>query len=222
MFYLTRFRSQRLDGYRLLLEAAGVGFALTVVARILVVSLRRWPPVKEAWLTAAPNIEFLGTATVAALLGLTVPYGVNWLLDATGWLPLKQARYRAILRNGNQLLRLLHTASAEERLIAVTLDNLKVYVGLIAEAPNLEPHNTHVTIIPFLSGYRVRETLELRLVTDYLAVYDERKLDPQNFGIALPIASIRMAGFFDQDLYAAFPVEPPSHAPPPASPAAGS
>jgi hypothetical protein len=209
VFYYTRFRSQRLDGYRLLVESALIGVLLVFLSRIFVVSLNHCCLiVRSIWFTVSPrNIAFLGTATVSLLLGLMIAYPLNFILDATGLLTLVDAQTKAIERHGNDLLRLLHAASSEEKTVSISLDNGKFYIGLIAAAPNLAPHDTYLAITPFYSGYRNRETLTLVFTVNYLDVYERHGLDPENFRVVLPMANVRIASLFDQSAYPAFVVE---------------
>ena len=144
---------------------------------------------------------------MAALLGFVLPYFFNFALDKSGFLTKQEANYKSIMRHGNHLLRLLHSASAQEKPVSVTLDNNKVYIGLVAGAPNLEPHDAHLSVTPFFSGYRVRDTLDLRLNVDYLKVYEEHDLHPEDFRVVVPISNIRMASLFDHSVYPAFLVE---------------
>jgi hypothetical protein len=206
--YYTRFRSQRLDGYRLLVESAFAGVLLTCVARLLVIFANRFPSMQAIWSGVAPNIPFLGTAAVSLLLSFVTPYIFNIVLDKTGVMSRLDAQTSAIERYGNHLLRLFHAASMQEKPVSVALDNGKVYIGLVAAAPNLEPHDTFLAITPFYSGYRDRETLRLMLTVDYLSVYDKQDLNPEDFRVVVPVSSIRMASFFDQTVYPAFVLEP--------------
>jgi hypothetical protein len=205
--YYTRFRSQRLDGYRLLMESAFAGLLLTLAARVVVLFAQRWPLIQSEWSDLAPGIPFLGTTAARLLLGIAAPYVLNVFLDKTGIMSRLDAQTRAIERYGNHLLRLFHSASLQEKTVSVALDNGKVYIGLVAAAPNLEPHDTFLAITPFYSGYRDRATLRLVLTVDYLNVYDQHGLYAEDFRVVVPVASIRMASFFDQAAYPAFIVE---------------
>src|SRR5215469_5235262 len=80
----TRFRSQRLDGYRLLMESAFVGVLLSFVARLLVMLANLWPAATSIWYNVAPGIPFLGTTAVSLLVGFVAPYALNTILDKTG------------------------------------------------------------------------------------------------------------------------------------------
>lgn len=92
-------------------------------------------------------------------------------------------------------------------MVAITLDSRKVYIGTVAAAPNLETHDTFLSITPFFSGYRDKNHLGLVLTVDYLSVYERQHLDPEDFNVTVPVASVRMASFFDQTIYPAFNVE---------------
>jgi hypothetical protein len=133
--YYTRFRSQRLDGYRLLMESAFAGLLLTLVARVVVLFAHRWPLLQSVWSDIAPSLPFLGTAAASLLLGIVAPYVLNVFLDKTGVMSRLDAPTRAIERYGNHLLRLFHAASLQEKTVSVALDNGKVYIGLVAAAP---------------------------------------------------------------------------------------
>ena len=101
-FYFTRFRSQRLDGYRLLVESAIAGILLTFIARPMVFAVNLSPSLRSTWDSLAPlDIPYFGTACVAALMGFTVPYALNFTLERTGLLPRLEAQQRAIQRYGN-------------------------------------------------------------------------------------------------------------------------
>ncbi len=206
-FYYTRFRSQRLDGYRLLLESALVGVIFAAFGWIVVRVVALAPCAVMFWENIAPRIPYLGTALVALAIGLIAPVALNFALARAGLLTRGDAQRKAIDRHGNHILRFLHAASTQERPVAITLDNRKVYIGTVAAAPNLESHDTFFSITPFFSGYRDKDDMALNLTVDYLRVYEAEHLDPEDFNITIPLSSVRMANFFDQSVYPAFLVE---------------
>lgn len=207
-FSYTRMRSQALDGYRLLLESAIAGLWFGIAARLIAFLLSRFlPGLERTWLEIAPHYDYLGTAIIAAALGVLSARPLNWFLESTGILRVEAARRRAVEQAGSRIHILLQTASNEERPVAFTLDNRKVYIGLVTGAPGLRPTDTSLTIIPFLSGYRETETMNLVFTVDYLRVYEEQQLDPREFQLAVPVSAIKTVGFFDPAVYAAFNVE---------------
>ncbi len=165
------------------------------------------------WDGATPQVPYLGTACLGLLFGIVSPYALNAILGLMPRLAAQEARKTAIDRHGNDLLRLLHRANHEERLVSVTLDSRKVYIGALGSAPDLEPHETFFSMVPFFSGYRDASTLELVLTISYLDLAGNANVRLSEFWVVLPIASIRSASFFDQDAYPKFTVrldDPPA------------
>ncbi len=192
----------------MLVESALAGVLLVFVSRFVVMIANLSSHLRSAWFAVAPpDIPFLGTASVSLILGFVAPYSLNFILSKTSRMTVLDAKTVAIERHGNDLLRLLHTASLEEKTVSLSLDNGKVYIGLVAAAPNLAPHDTYLEITPFYSGYRDKETQELVFTVNYLDVYEKQHLDPDNCRVVLPMASICMASLFDHSVYPAFRVE---------------
>src|ERR1041385_5292883 len=136
-FQYTRFRSQRLDGYRLLVESALVGVILACGAWVALFLLRPLSWLINFWRYFAPSVPFLGVAIASLMMGIVLPYGLNWFLNSTKIVSRIDAHRLAINRHGDPLLKLLHDASPSERAISITLNNRKVYIGVVAEAPIL-------------------------------------------------------------------------------------
>lgn len=169
--YFLNFRAQRLDGYRLLLESALYGLLLTLPAHLITYYWPRYSDtggrVREEWGHLFGNAPLSGTASLSLLLGLFLPFVINWL--HAGYLQLPEqaeerendpgrfydernpkrkieeflkpakiaARDRSIQDLGNDLQRLLNKAIQQDDPILVTLANRKVYVGYVTETPSL-------------------------------------------------------------------------------------
>jgi hypothetical protein len=195
-----RFRAQRLDGYRLLIESSLAGALLFLVGRTLTFLVGFTPaaPVLSSWWTSFAPISFSGTATLAFAIGIAAPFAVNrfWKED--------DSKQLAVMRHGNAMLVLFDQAIRQSRAVAVTLDNRKVYIGYVITAPNLRPDDAYVGILPVISGYREEGTLALKYVSTYDQVYAEPEIDPNQFKVTVPIAAIKMACFFDPALYPKF------------------
>lgn len=102
-------------------------------------------------------------------------------------------------KRADALTRLLHVAERKRRLVSVTLDSRKRYVGFVAETPNLNPEEKYFRILPILSGFRDKDTLE----TVRTVFYDEvtQAANSSDFVITLPIADVKTANLFDPDSY---------------------
>lgn len=222
LFAYTKYRAQRLDGHRLIFESALLAIPLSGIGRLAAYCLAKLDWVRAVWANIAPPFDFFGTALLAVLAGVCIPLALNWIADAAdGWdgfrsilarfwvFSNRRALSTAMRRHGSELHRLLYTALDEERLVAITLDNKKVYIGYVYGAPKLEPHDVYVALIPLFSGYRDAVSLELKLTQDYLAAYegDPNSQEEGEFVVALPLNQIRIASFFDPDSYAKFEIK---------------
>lgn len=96
-------------------------------------------------------------------------------------------------------------------LIFVTLKSRKVYIGYVA-APRVEFHNSaHLEIIPFISGYRDKDSLRYieqhRYYDLYLSkeiTFESEPLNLQHFRHVIPIEQIEAISLFDESTYSDF------------------
>jgi hypothetical protein len=133
IFHFFRFRAQRLDGYRLLLECGLAGTALVFVSRLVV--LDRTPlggSLKSFCWSLAP-IPYAATAAGALMIGIVLPLIASFAFSE------KWARNLVLRRNRNLFANLLHNAAISGRPIQVTLDSRKWDMGIVNESPNLDP-----------------------------------------------------------------------------------
>src|SRR5258708_3535527 len=81
--YLFKFRAQRLDGYRLLLESAFFCLLLIVPARLITYLWPRFSGLGRGaegeWISVWHGPALSGTASLSLFLGLLSPFLVNWL-----------------------------------------------------------------------------------------------------------------------------------------------
>jgi hypothetical protein len=156
-----------------------------------------FPSVSQAWNGIVPEHDFpyLGTAVGSMILGVAIPFIYNRLvpnaLFAGIWRRLLLSRRMRPLRrvarrirttyhdnrdaplhaeitlHGDGLTRLLHEAADAGKLISVTMESRKWYVGYVAEAVKLEPKESYFRILPVISGYRDKDTLKLNRLVYY-------------------------------------------------------
>ncbi len=200
-----RFRAQTLDGNRLLLESALAGVVLAVVARVAVFYFNLLP----LWKTCCgveygrlrPDVPYFGTAFVSLVIAFVTPIAANFAIRE------RKAKHWAIARYGNHFLKLVNAAAENEQTVSITLDNRKVYIGFILDAPNLSSSDSHLAVLPLLSGYRDSDTLELRFTTNYVRAAVETETDLSSFQVTVPTAAIKVVSFFDERAYPHFFVE---------------
>jgi hypothetical protein len=184
----------------LLFETAIAAVPITIIAR-----LGTYVVVKTGWgLSLAQTsaqlsgIPFLGTGIMAITIGFIAPLLANLVT------PTEAAKWIAIENSDNGWLRLLHFAVREEKPVALTLKNKKVYIGFVTRTPNLNPQEQYVSVLPLASGYRDAATLQLKLTADYASVYKTKKVKASDFAVTIPLSSIDTASFFNPAAYPLF------------------
>ena len=195
-----RFAAQRLDGYRLLFQSAIAGIALSALARstdLLIGLSPLGPSVQKFWYKFSP-FDYSATSALSLLLGPATAVLLNQFIGK------QKAKDIEIRQRGNSLIKLLHRAEKEKRLISITLDIRKWYVGWVAESPNLDPQELYFRLLPFISGYRDKDTLETRRTVFYDAVLQDESLDQSEFVITLALKDVKIAGFFNDEIYDEF------------------
>ena len=89
-------------------------------------------------------------------------------------------------------------------LIQVTLSSRKCYVGLISkiQEPNEESTgHQHISLVPFLSGYRDKDTLSLLFSNEYPKIEDLKDMN-YNDVVVFPVDEIVSVSGFDPVIYA--------------------
>lgn len=228
--HLPRFRAQTLTGYRLIFEAATVGVALLIPARLIAVSaqwaLGHLPPGETlvvGWQHITRSTPLVGTAALvmvggpvaAALLNLsTGRKRPSKQQDATNLLSRIRLRWktskdvaldRAVRRTGNGLQRLLHDAAvrgpSDGTTLGITMEDGKLYAGWVTTSPNLHPNDQWVSILPLLSGYRTEGTRSVVYTEVYPVEEYELPVEDLDFVLMLPVAQIRSARLLDLEYF---------------------
>lgn len=202
--HFFRFGAQRLDGYRLLFQSAIAGICLSSAAQfvdLLVGLTLAGKPLQQLWFWFSP-FAYSGVSALALLLGPAFALLANLLIDK------ERAKDIEIRRHGNSLIQLLHRAEKDKLLLSITLDSRKWYVGWVAESPNLDPQEFYFRLLPFISGYRDKDTLETFRMVFYQDVLRETELEPEQFYVTLPLKDVKIAGLFNDQVYNEYFAEP--------------
>jgi hypothetical protein len=111
----------------------------------------------------------------------------------------------AVETDGDSLMWLMQKALKEGRMLSITLESRKWYAGYLVDAPDLRPSEKYFSLLPILSGYRDKDTLEARRTLRYDVVYEkiaeDAGISAEDFVITLPLASVRTANLFDLAVY---------------------
>lgn len=111
----------------------------------------------------------------------------------------------------NNMENLIFQSIKEKKLVSVSLKSRKVYVGYIT-APRFEhSEKESISIIPYISGYRDKETLEFISTTNYYELYlnenitfDSEPLKLNHFRHIIPMEHIEFISIFDIPTYRKF------------------
>jgi hypothetical protein len=202
--HLFRFGAQRLEGYRLLFQSAIAGVLLASTARLLVLALfltPAAPTINRYWNVFSP-FPYSGTSALSMILGYIAALVLNVFID------VDKAKEIEVRRHVNPLLRLVHKAAKENFLISVTLDNRKWYVGWVVETPSLYPQEKYFRLLPYMSGYRDKDSLETFRTVFYEDVLNTPDIDKDELVLTLPLDAIKTAGRFNADVYDEYFAEP--------------
>lgn len=162
MSHRFSFIHQQLDRTHLLIWSSTAGFLLLVLARAILM-LMAWlmPDMVLLVKTKQLPMEYLGTGMLAFVLGPLSACCLNLFDDN------KVVLDSAIRRHGNELERFL--LDAYGKVLMLTLTSGKVYVAYYLMHPaNLQRADAWLRILPIYSGYRVSDSKQVKLTTNYL------------------------------------------------------
>lgn len=214
---VTKYVVDREDGHRLYFRAAFYGVFLFAVALLVRFILLSWfdgyshvESVLSGELRGAlkePNDPALRNTLVTSLLAL--------VLGSISWVPFeclpqnwKRFLFHRAIRN-NEFESLLARAVQNVTPISVTMENNKVYVGLLNDSLHTGVNRKYLTIFPLMSGFRDSNNGKIQFTTFYNRIYQGLdKISPsvslEDFEIVLPIDHIQSLNMFDIAVYTEF------------------
>lgn len=215
VFYLTKFRAQRHDGYRLLIESLMFGAFIFALARLGVIWIHKTSlgaSIEALIQRDGLTYPLAGTAILAIATAVALAFIGN-LVIGTG-----RAKRIILDKHDNGFLKLFHKAATGSRMVSVTLSCKKVYIGYVLSAPNLSPEEQFVGLLPIVSGYRDKDTLRLVTTTNYGPAISSGRVSVEDFEVTFSLASIEVASIFEPSAYPMFGEQPGESANQPRSP----
>ncbi|MGV6392688.1 hypothetical protein ACVN7N_21830 [Escherichia coli] len=228
--YQSRIRHARTNGWtsyfyvamhgcKFIVQGFAVIFALYIILWLfsLIISLPHliWPTygMKDiySWLTVKEVMNypllFAFSMGMSCLLAYAAGQNARKSLEKE---EVRQAAYRE-MASMDGVESLLVQAIDEDMLIFVTLKSRKVYIGYVA-APRIEhSHTQHLAIIPYISGYRDKDTLRYHEQHRYYELYlakgitaDSEGLNLQHFRHVIPMDQVEAVSLFDTGTYLSF------------------
>ena len=166
--------------------------------------------VPSTWSAISP-VENIGTPALSCAIGIFAFWICNLVVT-----PLAGAAFLNFNGRTNTLQRLIFESLALYQMIAITLQDGKVYIGWARSGfAQIESADGYFLFLPIFSGFRDKDTKELNITTRYNDVFEDlrsKNFSETDFKEALclfekviPVKEIRYAGRFDEDYYRKFP-----------------
>ena len=157
----TRYRAARSTGYHVFFASAAWGVVLFAISHLIILALEgRFPLTMGFWDTLFPA-DYVDTVTLSVILGLVAPLFCNLFYKS------ERAARRAASQDGDGIELLITESFESYQFVEITLRTGKVYIGLPLEPAIAIQDEADVSLLPFASGYRDRETQELELTSYY-------------------------------------------------------
>lgn len=228
-FYPTSFKAAREEGHKLYFRSAFYGAVFFVAGSLVAVILQSseinllipedfWKAIFP-WLETNISGAPLSQLAVPSALSIVVSLVSLGVFNSLYSLPFEFSRqlkvnqvFKEITADGNDFEEILFKAQVNTKLVQITLDSRKVYVGFCTSLFDPSSPRKWVGLLPVLSGYLDQEKFELTFTVDYRDVISKVQvgdpsvshLDVDDFTIALPVDHIQTARIFDPEAYNIF------------------
>ena len=195
----TKYKAYRATGYRLFFQSAFVGFLLLIVAKLIVKILLFCSSmylimISEWIIPTGFNLESMA----ALIIGVMFPYLLNPFFSKR-----KFARVAAKDR-GDSLHLMIYQAIENDQPIELTMQNGKVYIGLVSITGGFV--NECAIVTPYFSGYREEKTNVLVITNNYQDVLAEMmksgiKIKRSDLNVTLNMSDVATAKVFHPEVY---------------------
>ena len=210
-FRLTKFYHQRIERQRLVFNSLIFAFILSVFGLMIDEFILKWRfllgfreflgslnPIEYDGLNQSILI-FVFSYLLAKFLNLVISdkFMLNYVVEK--WGDAYEKLFWESLQNKND----------EDKLLMITTDTNKVYVGYVNQI-NEPIGNSHIKVIPNFSGYRDKNTREFIVTTNYISVLqhfinsDQQSVIDDKMGILIPKSQITLLSRFDYEIFSDF------------------
>lgn len=119
--------------------------------------------------------------------------------------------WREPFKNQDAILNVILEAAESQTPLRITLKSRKVYIGIVESEQFERADLDNLVIIPYLSGHRDKDTLEMRIDHNYYSVYAKNNILKDNkfsklatFKIVIRLCEVESLSLFDIDYYSDF------------------
>ena len=196
----TRTDALRRSGYHTAFQSAFWGLILLAASYPAAVLLQS--PDFGFFPTGVLSDPFDRAAILSVALGILVPLALN------PWLDQEKIERKTASRRGDLIELLIADSIDRGRLVEVSLRSGKSYIGFPNATRIARWPESHVSIFPLSSGYRDKETQELKITTHYAPVVRDylgnkgglTRGQLRDLCVVIPRSDIISIRLFDPDL----------------------
>ena len=206
-----------------LIVSTGLGMVVFGIAISCVISAAAmlWPKSDSlfmaVWqfpLNEKAGADFASFIKLALFWSAPIAVLAGWLVSLASRCVIKketmEIRRAEFLAEKNGMLNFISRTDKEYFFLLLTLSNRKVYVGwarTVSDWNNPNPDKQYVYFLPFMSGFRRQNSLDMKITKDYIKPYvalkkESPEIDEKEFEILLPVHEIVHVQPFDAKLYA--------------------
>lgn len=214
-FAYFKHKYQRLDTARLLLNSILIGILVGMASFTLraYIEIYHKPLFDELnnLINYLPfkrdeHNRYIGTLTYGLILAVSLTLIANFIIHLFGL--YTHSISWAVSKHGDELEQLFRDSAIKGQLVQLTLKNEKVYLGIVDKIPEPKKSN-YITIIPFYSGYRNKDTKEMELTTSYAPIndlIDKKEINPKvkKLMVVIKQDEIISAHPHDPEIYSSF------------------
>lgn len=119
--------------------------------------------------------------------------------------------WKESFKNQDALLNVVLEAAESQRPLRISLKSRKVYIGIVESEQFERADLDNLAIIPYLSGHRDKDTLEMRIDHSYYSVYMKNNILESDdfsmlskFRVVIRLSEVETLSLFDIDYYSDF------------------
>lgn len=121
-----------------------------------------------------------------------------------------ESNWKVYFKNQDAILNVILEAAESQTPLRISLKSRKVYIGIIESEQFERADLDNIVIIPYLSGHRDKDTLEMVIDHNYSSVYEKNNIlddnfeDLSRFRVVIRLNEVESLSLFDAAYYADF------------------
>ena len=204
--YFTKYSVLRDAGYHLFFRSAFAGIVLVIFAHIAIYLLDHSLPEADVLWKFLMLHGYDGAAVLSVILGVVSSLVLNLFYDQ------EKALQKAAEERGNFVELIIAESLERGMLVEISLRNRKSYVGFAIGSRIISRGESDVEVVPLASGYRDKDTQELKFTSNYAPFIQTRivhgsgtyNFKREDLRVVIPTSEIVSARIFIPEVYQRF------------------